>query len=192
LLALARSELQSEKYDLVAGNRARARIGRIPPAQIPDALGMIAAMPGGHDAESALTDALLERWAAHDGRAAGEFSLAHRSPPTMGFPPIRGVLTVWAGQDPQAALAWYVEKSAAEHPGLNEKPWGRWPGIANIRWIMGPWVHRDLEGALAAYRSLESEKHRAGARTAFGEAAGLSENQKARLREVIEREGARN
>lgn len=172
LLALAHRELQQEVYDIVAGTRARTRLAFLSPQQLPLALELIDGLPGGHDGHPALTDAILERWAQFDGKAACDFCLEHRKPLTMGIPPIRLPLTAWAGHDPESALAWYLEKSAAKHPSLKEEKAGRFSGIANIRWVIGAWLHHDIDGAIAAYETLESEEHRSGARIAFQEQAG--------------------
>lgn len=120
LLALAHRELQQEAYDIVAGTRARARLAHLSSQQLELALQLIEHLPGGYDGHPALTDAILQRWAQFDGKAACDFCLKHRTPLTMGIPPIRHPLTAWAGHDPEGALAWYLEKSAAEHPALKE------------------------------------------------------------------------
>ena len=61
LLGLARGELALAKYDIASDARARTRLARIPVEQIPAALEMIAAMPGGYDGQAELTDALVNR-----------------------------------------------------------------------------------------------------------------------------------
>ena len=172
LLDRARLELQKSNHDVVSEARARARLAAIPYDQIPVALELIAGMPGGHDGEAALTDALLTHWAAHDGKAACDFSLAHRTPLTQGIAPIRFPLTAWAEGHPEAALAWYQARAAEKHPALQEEDIGPYQLISNIRWIMTAWIHNDLDAAIAAYRTLTNEKQRTGARIAFSEYAG--------------------
>lgn len=172
ILDRARLELQRGQHDVLAAARAKARLAAIPYDQIPAALELIAGMTGGLDGESTLTDALLTHWAAHDGEAACDFSLENRTPLAQGIAPIRFPLTAWAEVAPQAALKWYLARAAENHPALKEGNWGRYQSISNVRWVMTAWIHNDLEGAMEAYRSLENEKHREGARIAFSEYAG--------------------
>ena len=163
LLDFARAEFRGGDVRAELQSRAIARLAQIPPNQIRTALELISEMPGGFNAEHALTDALMAVWAKHNGEAACEFSLSHRKSGVPTATPLSKPLVSWAEHAPEAALRWYLMHHKNQHPALGEGKIGATENAYGVGWIMAAWARVDMDGAVLALQQLDSKLLRSSA-----------------------------
>ena len=168
LLETARREIQGNATHNAAKIRASARLSFIRPADLPEAMEVLATFDGGLYRNRELAGLLLERWANFDGAAACDFAFERMDHHMMGLHPVGDPLRAWASQDPAAAMAWFQKRKTTDGQ-LLDKQFGEWGRISEIRWIMGAWALVDPVEAARAYRGLETRAERQGARIGWAE-----------------------
>lgn len=184
IIRQVRADFQTSEWDVQAEHRAQWRISKIRPEDIPLALELVGKLPGGHNGEAALADALLAHWAKTDGRAACEFSLTQRTHGWRTGPrPVRIPLTAWAMADPRAAFEWFLAEDAAGRRGVAVERRGNQSNGSSGRWVFAGWVQVDLDGAIAALDGLSAE-HADVAAQGFALGAGAVEG-RTRLLDVM-------
>lgn len=169
LLEAAQRDLATGSYDPSAKARAAARISAIAPGDIQAALALADELIADSGDSSPLAALVLQRWAEFDGPAACNAAHARRTGKFPGMPPLADPLKVWASRDPQAAFTWYRAKASAEEVKQGEGQ--RWKPISSLRWIMGAWALRDMNGAVQAFNSLTKKEEIEGAMIGFQEMA---------------------
>ncbi|HEX2747291.1 MAG TPA: sigma-70 family RNA polymerase sigma factor, partial [Verrucomicrobiales bacterium] len=95
LLEAVQRDLLTADYDPEAKARAAARVAQISAGDMPAALELVAAFPGGMRGQEGLAGLLLQQWAQSDGPAACEFALTKIPKPQLGIPPVSDPLKVW-------------------------------------------------------------------------------------------------
>jgi RNA polymerase sigma-70 factor (ECF subfamily) len=172
LIEAAQRDLVTAVYDPRAKARAAARIAAITPEDIQAALAFADLLVAASGDSSPLTALVLQRWAEFDGRGACEVAHGRKRGHFLGLPALADPLKVWAARDPQAAFTWYREKAFEEEMGQGEKQ--RWKPISSLRWIMGTWALRDMNGAVQAFTSLTKKAEIDGAMIGFSEMSGTA------------------
>lgn len=169
LLEAAQRDLSTADYDPAAKARAAARIASIAPQDIRQALEFADELIKTSGDSSPLAAMILGRWAEFDGLAACEAALPRREP-FLAMPSLAEPVKVWAARDPQAAFHWYLAKAAASESVKRDGE--RWKPISSLRWIMGAWSLRDMDGAVRAFSSLKDKTQIDGAMVGFQEMSG--------------------
>ncbi len=182
VIAEAARILRGGAQDVSSTTQALAVLARIDGARIPEALAGVAAV-NDEAAQALIYKYLIGRWA--ESQPVEALVYVQETLPFQCRPGVfEGVLTAWAGNDPESALAWFQKSRGSAPPPLRESL------LATIFRGLGT---RDLNGAVVQLGWVRTENERGQALRGLLDAVRTDEDRQSVLRsaDTIEDEEAR-
>jgi RNA polymerase sigma factor (sigma-70 family) len=197
LIGQAAKVLRGGAQDITSTTQALALLARIPVKELQASLGHVAAVAD-EPAQALLYKYLISRWAETEPWQALQYTQT-ALPQQCRAGVFEGVLTAWAGRNPESALAWFQKSGGSAPPSMRESLLATiFRGLASRNLPKAVeslgWLERENERA-EALRGLLEAVHAEGDRTQLLAALDTLKDEEARLqarRAVVEMWGQRD